>query len=52
MKKLFKEMYEAPMAEVLMVKMESGILSPQGVQSERKSYGTASLSDKTIQEWD
>ena len=52
MKPSFKEMYEAPKAEVLVVKMESGILSVQGVQSQRSSYGTASRDDGTIQDWD
>lgn len=44
MKQLLKETYEAPLAEVLEVKMEENLLgSVEGVQSERGGggYGTA-----------
>lgn len=35
--------YEAPVTEVMVVNIESGLLtvSPQGVQGNRSSYGTA-----------
>jgi len=35
--------YEAPVMEVVVVKIESGLLtvSPQGVEGNRSSYGTA-----------
>ena len=43
MKRFFKEMYEAPTAEVLAVKMEMNLLtSVQGVSSSRgDTYGVA-----------
>jgi len=37
-----KKNYEAPVAEVMVVKIESGLLiDSQGVQGSRSSYGTA-----------
>lgn len=38
-----KKNYEAPVAKVMVVKIESGLLtvSPQGVEGNRSSYGTA-----------
>ena len=38
-----KKNYEAPVMEVVVVKIESGLLtvSPQGVEGNRSSYGTA-----------
>ena len=38
-----KKNYEAPVTEVMVVKMESGLLTAttQGVQGNRSSYGTA-----------
>ena len=38
-----KKNYEAPVTEVMVVNIESGLLtvSPQGVQGNRSSYGTA-----------
>ena len=38
-----KKYYETPVAEVMVVKIESGLLTAttQGVQGNRSSYGTA-----------
>ena len=41
-KYMSKKNYEAPVAEVMVVKTESGLLTAtQGVQSARSNYGTA-----------
>ena len=40
MKRLFKDMYEAPMAEVLVVKMEASLLQGSVVAT-RDDYGEA-----------
>ena len=44
--------YEAPVCEVVEVKMEGLVCQSNGLNASRSGYGTASEADGTEQTWD